>query len=311
MQKKEYYSHKKSYGIACFRYNVYTRKPEILLVQKRYTYCFVEFVLGHYSKDNYARLSYLFNHMTANEKLDILSLNFGVMWYRIWLINPDSFYNTFSSDIEKDSHFISNYHRKKKKFQNTFLSDGGKKLKQLINKSKNIEPIWEIPKGRQDKDESYLESAIREFREETGIEKHKYLLLSEINPIIYSYVNMKVKYTNMYYIALFKCKSPCPTDNYFGTIIRPVIRNDIDKHNFSEQTSSKLQYKLNQLSRKKNKLSIDISFKNTSQIAEVVNIQWASLDQLKLLDKTGQLKKIIEPVFKTLKKHYKIQKYYY
>lgn len=298
MNKKDFYSHKKSYGIACFRYNKHTCKPEILLVQKRYTYCFVEFVLGHYSKDNYARLSYLFNHMTANEKIDILSLNFGVMWYRIWLINPDSFYN-ICNDICKDSSFISNYHRKKKKFQNTFLSDGGKKLKCLINKSKNIEPIWEIPKGRKDKEESFLESAIREFKEETGIEKHKYILLSELNPIVYSHINMKVKYTNMYYIAILKCKSLCPTNNSFETT-QPY---------FSQQISSKLQYKLNKLSKKTN--IAEISFKNTSQIAEIVNLEWVSIDQIKLLDKTGKLGNVIEPVFKRLKKHYKIQKYYY
>ena len=39
---------KQSVGIACCRYNPKTNRPEILLVEKRYSYNFQTFVFGHY-----------------------------------------------------------------------------------------------------------------------------------------------------------------------------------------------------------------------------------------------------------------------
>ena len=39
---------KQSIGIACCRFNPNTNKPEILLVEKRYSYNFQTFVFGYY-----------------------------------------------------------------------------------------------------------------------------------------------------------------------------------------------------------------------------------------------------------------------
>src|SRR5579883_3638181 len=116
---------KRSYGILCSRFNKKTKKIEFLLIQKRTTFYYTEFILKYhydyrYSKEfsrgsanakdssrNFVtynsdldeeKLLYLFDHMTYEEKLDILSLDFGRMWYRIWMVNPET-----SKEIYNDS----------------------------------------------------------------------------------------------------------------------------------------------------------------------------------------------------------------
>jgi hypothetical protein len=79
---------RKSSGIACCRFNKDTNRLEVLLVKKRYTYCFVAFVFGQYNNKDEKRLKFLFNGMTLQEKIDILSLRFDMIWYKIWLEFP-------------------------------------------------------------------------------------------------------------------------------------------------------------------------------------------------------------------------------
>ena len=178
-----------STGIACCRINGTT--PEILLICKRCTYSFVEFVHGKYSNDHFlgnSQLIKLFNGMTVEEKIDILSMNFSQIWYRIWLDNN-----------KKKPYFIS-----KNKFESTFLTDEGVKLKKLISNSENADRVWEIPKGRKRfKNEADINCAIREFYEETNVKKNSYKLIPRAKRT-YSYIDTGIEYINTYYIAIAK-----------------------------------------------------------------------------------------------------------
>jgi len=186
---------KASIGIACLSY--INEVPHILMVCKRYTYGFIDFILGKYQhgdiKNNkYIKLTLmrLFNKMTNDEKLDILSLNFSQMWYRIWL---------------HDTKINNQYYVYKNKFESMFCVDKGKKLKKLIEKSTSIHKIWEIPKGRKKSNvESDLNCAIREFSEETNISKRQYRIIPNIKKV-YSYTSdNNTTYTNTYYLAMTK-----------------------------------------------------------------------------------------------------------
>ena len=66
----KYNSTKKSYGLMCFRY---TNKFEVLLVQRRISYGFYDFVIGKYNIQDMKKLTHLFNNMTNDEKITILS----------------------------------------------------------------------------------------------------------------------------------------------------------------------------------------------------------------------------------------------
>lgn len=177
---------KHSKGIACTRIN--GGRPEILLICKRFTYAYNSFVYAKYNSNDNAALITLFNGMTVDEKLDILSLNFMQIWYRVWLNSPRN----------------TTYYVDKNKFETTFLPDGGARLKKLISRSTSVNKIWEIPKGRKrGPNETDLQCAIREFTEETGVAKKLYKVFPWAKRT-YSYLDGGTRYMNTYYIAFTK-----------------------------------------------------------------------------------------------------------
>ena len=137
-----------SYGVAMCRYNTKkNNQVEILMVKKRYTYSYVTFVFGNYKKYNNKHLSYLFNNMTFDEKITILSMKFSSIWYRLWRYDPEANY-TGNKRTDAETRSVTNYFKKKTKFETIFLVDGGKRLQRLINNSFNAVTPWEIPKGK-------------------------------------------------------------------------------------------------------------------------------------------------------------------
>ena len=223
---------KKSYGVLCCRPS--KNGVEVLMVKRSTTYHFCEFVSGRYRKQDNDLLNKLFNNMTHTEKIDILSLKFQNMWYRIYMENHDKIYfgniqgqntgpnttnttlnttNTIpntTNKISNPSHdptynknlILSSYIKKKNKFESSFLQDSGKKLHTLIASSNNVETPWEFPKGRKNKTEEYdLDAAIREFQEETNVNKDQYNILYHIKPYVETYTDFDVTYQNIYYYA--------------------------------------------------------------------------------------------------------------
>lgn len=179
---------KQSVGIACVRFN--GTKPEVLLVCKRYTYAYNDFIHGRYHTDilssTRAHVTSLLNNMTIEEKLDILSLDFDKMWYRIWLNAPRT---TFFAVA-------------KNKFESMWVLDGGARLRKLIARSRNVSRIWEMPKGRKrTKTEPNIICAIREFGEETGLSKRHYKFIPGIERT-YSFDDAGINYINTYYVAV-------------------------------------------------------------------------------------------------------------
>lgn len=265
---------KKSYGIAlCRKRNDKSNKTEILLVKKRYTYQFFEFVFGRYKKDDTKYLLYLFNNMTYSEKLCILNMNFSEMWYRIWLNNPEKTYfygysqiitgkisiETKKKNKPKSWKGIGCYFKKKNKFESCFMKDSGKKLNNLITISKNSESPWDIPKGHKNPNEKDLNAAQREFEEETGIDPRNYSIFWHETPIIISYQNQGITYKHYYYMAELDNKKWIPK----------------------------------------------VSFKKYNQIIEVEAIKWVSKDEIKFLHLNHEQNKRMLYLFDIITKKYK------
>lgn len=163
------------------------------MVCKRYTYAYGDFVRGLYAYNGLRNINIyeknelmaLFNEMTVDEKLSLLSLDFQQIWYKVWLDTPKR----------------GIYYSAQVKFNDAWLQDNGARLIKLISKSNHGRPIWEIPKGRKkSKFEPDVMTGLREFTEETNIEKSAYKLTS-LPPMSYSYTDRSVTYLNTYYIA--------------------------------------------------------------------------------------------------------------
>lgn len=176
---------KYSYGLACVLPGMV---PKILFIKRRLTYAFFDFIMGRYQ---FNELKSMFNMMTYNEKTEILELDFDRLWKRLIGINADA-----KRKIDIDS-----YSRKRARFETVLPT-----LKALMNNTIDADPVWEIPKGGQEKNEKPLGTAIREFEEETssGVD---YLLLN-CKPIVQKYKHGRTTHVVTYFIAVVKRYEP-------------------------------------------------------------------------------------------------------
>ena len=184
---------KVSFGVILTRINPATRRPEAVLGRGRYSYEFSEFVHGRYSRKNTRMIVALFEAMSLDERLDVYSLDFSMMWSRIWLTAPHR----------------ELYYKKLTKFQVSWMrDDSGEYLRRLVTGaagetlSTPAPPRWIFPKGRRHSScEMDINCAIREFGEEAGIAKKDYQILPGIRRRM-SYIHMGIRYVNVFYVAL-------------------------------------------------------------------------------------------------------------
>lgn len=195
-----------SYGISLVKKNKLTEEYEILFIKKRSSYSYITFTKGIYF--NYLDIKKLFNTMTLNEKLIILSLDFKNIWFNCYLKYP----------INSDKKYI----KAKKKFEK-FFQRGGYNIIELLSETRNIELIWEIPKGYCDPNESNIDSAIREFYEETNIHKSKYRILWDVKPITYVFSDNNITYKYIYYIAIMQDNMYIPRVNYSTSMMTETL----------------------------------------------------------------------------------------
>ncbi len=213
--------YKKSVGIACCR--ILSNNVDILMIKKKYTYAFFDFVFSRYKENSEEILTKLFSKMTLLEKLDILNFDFDLLWSRIrHNISPNN------SDNE-----MANYKRSKENFRKLINKFD---LKDLMKKTKSVDTVWEIPKGRQKYKENPINTAYREFMEETTLTLANYVLRFDMPPITHDYIVDNCKYTNTYYIALAKDPDTLPfveiTNNDQLTEIMDIQWVGVDQVNY-------------------------------------------------------------------------------
>ena len=175
-----------SASIACIRKS--PRGLEMLLVQRRNSYAFGDFILCKYDVTDNPRIVQLFNGMTIEEKTVLATMNFDSIWYHLWLGVPPKWAN-----------FATCRYRFFMMFRGP---QGEKRLATLISTTTNNARVWSTPKGRRECGESSIECAVREFQEETTFEKDKnYQLLPQICHE-YSHTSDGVRYTVITYLGV-------------------------------------------------------------------------------------------------------------
>ena len=179
-----------SYGVSCIRKNKYTNNYEILLIKKRVTYAFLEFLRGRYDPTKPQDLKYKFNNMTICEKILIKSKDFNTLWMYSWGRAP-------STTSER-----SMYQKSSTKYEMICKIDNGNLLIDLLNATNNSNLLWECPKGRMNKREQPIETAIREFEEETGLSSNDYTLVLDEGTVEYEFSDGGLRYRYVYYLAM-------------------------------------------------------------------------------------------------------------
>ena len=186
---------KTSLGIISFKID--KKKIKYLMVRRKKTHGYVEFLRGKYDINDSKFLQRIINEMTLEEKYDILNDTFDKLWKKLWIKTDITLY----SNIQMNDYRIS-----KSKFLQLKKHDTNN-LKQFIEKSKTkwIEPEWGFPKGRRKIKENDLDCAKREFMEETGLKMDDFKINKNISPKIENITGTNnIKYKHIYYIAELK-----------------------------------------------------------------------------------------------------------
>lgn len=134
--------------------------PNYLLIRRRDSLGYVDFLRGKYNFSDGEYIQTLINSMTVTEKRRLLSTPFDILWTNLW-------------NSQNTRQFRTEYESAKRTFD-TIKSTGdisGKLLVRYISESNTewMEPEWGFPKGRRAPNETEVECALREFSEETGL----------------------------------------------------------------------------------------------------------------------------------------------
>jgi len=187
-----------SFGIICYRVRK-GMQPEYLMIQRKDSLSFMEFIRGKYKLDNVEYIQQLLSCMTHNERHSLLKKTFEELWNIIWYQPLVSKYN-------------SEFHDAKRKFESlregivvtTSTPPRKVTLHELITSSPSpySEPEWGFPKGRRKLREEDIDCAVREFCEETGFESKDICIVKDLPPFeeIFFGTN-NVLYRHVYYIA--------------------------------------------------------------------------------------------------------------
>lgn len=179
-----------SLGIIAFKYENSSFK--YLLIRRKDTLGFVEFLRGKYNINDRNYILNLFKEMTQNEVKRILSNDFDTLWKQLWM-------------EQSIKYFKNDYEKSKKRF-NSIKNNPLIKIVDIIKDVKTFwdEPEWGFPKGRRNIRETDIDCASREFIEETGYNIEDISILKNLDPIQEQfYGSNNVEYKHIYFVAKF------------------------------------------------------------------------------------------------------------
>ena len=185
-----------SYGIILFRSS--TNGIEYLMLRRKNSFGYIDFIRGKYVQNNIEHLQNLFNEMSIQEREQIKNNNFETLWKNMWgetnigtQYKGEELSSQKKFEILKSGMYIQN-------------SDDLITLDLLIDGATTQwkETEWEFPKGRRNYLEKDLECALREFEEETGLLKRDITIVENMMPFEEVFIGSNHKsYKHKYFLA--------------------------------------------------------------------------------------------------------------
>src|SRR3989344_295677 len=157
-----------SYGFIVFHKGPDGKDPlKYLFIKRKHSISYIEFIRGRYiyEKNNKTCIdtkyvNYLFINMTRSERLRLITDLFEDLWDELWSFDKKTKKFEFNEAQDK-----FNLLKKGIKLNNKTLS-----LEYILSQTSSIfeDPEWGFPKGRKNQLESEIDTAYREFQEETN-----------------------------------------------------------------------------------------------------------------------------------------------
>jgi 8-oxo-dGTP pyrophosphatase MutT (NUDIX family) len=180
-----------SFGIIC--YKIENNEIKYLMIQRKDSLSFMEFVRGKYEITNIEYIKKLLLNMTIGERDMILNNSFENIWNYIW-------YQTDNNSNKNNKEYMNS------KFKFSLLNENNF-LKNYITSIKSVffSQEWGFPKGRRKIKENDIDCAVREFYEETRIKEDDISIITEINPFEEMFFGTNgIMYKHLYYISKLK-----------------------------------------------------------------------------------------------------------
>lgn len=165
------------------RLPVHDANLQMLMIRRKDSMSFAEFMRGKYDPEDREYLGKLIKNMTLKEQSLMACEPFDTLWKMLWGEDRNS----------------SDYPISKEKFNSL-----NRVMLMVENLSTYTEPEWGFPKGRRMRGESDLDCAIREFGEETNIPREAYIVLRNI-VLEETFTGLNnIVYRHVYFVALLK-----------------------------------------------------------------------------------------------------------
>jgi 8-oxo-dGTP pyrophosphatase MutT (NUDIX family) len=208
-----------SYGIILFRKN--NEKIQYLMIRRKDSFGYIDFIRGKYTPYNIFQIQKIIDEMSIQEKERILVETFDQLWIDMWGKTTNVQYKNEEFASSKKMELIRN---------GIALNNEIITLKTLVENSKTqwSETEWEFPKGRRNNKEKDIECALREFEEETGIDKNKINVIENIMPFEEIFIGTNYKsYKHKYFLACINEEME-DLDNYQVTEVSKIEWKTLD-----------------------------------------------------------------------------------
>jgi 8-oxo-dGTP pyrophosphatase MutT (NUDIX family) len=206
-----------SYGMILFKLCKKTRKPLILLVQRKDSLTYIEYIRGKYDISDKSYLQMMFNRMSRPELRRLLEYDMEDLWKQMWLldsikmekkhfneyIKSRNLFNKLKAGFNINCPSINDKHSSHDHFS-VDLDIMKISLKYFVENSNSYydTPEWGFPKGRRNFNESDIDASVREFEEETNLSRDNIRIYNNIFPFTEEFFGSNnVKYKHVYYLA--------------------------------------------------------------------------------------------------------------
>lgn len=208
------------------KFNEYNELISFMLVNRRHSLNYIDFIRGKYDVNNKNEINKMCSYMSSDEINLIKNESFNNLWKNLWLKNAHK------------KKYLDEMNLSKIKF--THLKNVGT-LDNINTEYSSTE--WEIPKGRKNSNETNLQCAIREFKEETSLSSDDYHIISCLDPIHDLFIGTNNKeYKHIFYTAIINNAFEINNDfknneieeirwckwNELNDLIRPYNNNKIN-----------------------------------------------------------------------------------
>lgn len=186
-----------SHGIITFRTNS-ENQIEYLLVCRKHTFGYIDFLRGKYSINNKNHLVDIINEMTEEEKNSILNKSFLDNWLELW-------------GSQKNTYFVNEKIFANEKFnqlsKGIVVNNENYNIKSLVEQCTKCwkTPEWGFPKGRKNYKETGRDCALREWIEETGYKRENIDIVSNVETFDEVVIGSNYQsYKDSFYLGRFK-----------------------------------------------------------------------------------------------------------